>query len=98
VPKKDLAGTLHVLLQGKRIKVADTLEHAQTLVVELQQFQLKTVPMTADAVIEWRERPHDDLVLAVAIAAWQAEQPGVGFFFDVVTMPPPEPQWLRSWR
>jgi hypothetical protein len=35
---------------------------------ELQQFRPKTVPLTDD-VIEWRERPHDDLVLAVAVAA-----------------------------
>jgi hypothetical protein len=26
--------------------------------------------MRLDAAIEWRERPHDDLVLAVAIAVW----------------------------
>jgi hypothetical protein len=31
-----------------------------------------------------RERPHDDLVLAVASAAGQAERPGPAFFFEVV--------------
>jgi hypothetical protein len=41
----------------------------------LQHFQLKSVPMAQDALLEWRERPHDDLVLAVAVAAWQAERP-----------------------
>lgn len=95
VPKKDLAGTLQVLLQGKRIKVAETLEYARTLVEELQQFQLKTVRLTQDATIEWRERPHDDLVLAVAIAAWQAEQ-YFPFFLEVVSLPrPSEPRWWR---
>jgi hypothetical protein len=27
-----------------------------------------------DTLEAWREGPHDDLVLAVAIAAWQSEQ------------------------
>jgi hypothetical protein len=68
VPKKDVVGVLQVLLQGKRLKVAPGLEMAVALAEELQQFRLKTVPLT-DAVVEWRERPHDDLVLAVAVAA-----------------------------
>jgi hypothetical protein len=75
VPKKDLVGTMQLLLQDRRIKVADSLEHAATLVSELQQFQIKTVTLSPDA-LEWRERPHDDLVLAVAIAVWAAENPG----------------------
>lgn len=84
VPKKDLVGNMQVLLQGRRLKVAPALDQAQTLVTELQQFQLKSVPMTADALVEWRERPHDDLVLAVAIAAWLAERPNVGVFLMVL--------------
>jgi len=72
------------------LKEADSLEHAQTLVIELQQFQLKTVPMTPDALLEWRERPHDDLALAVAIAAWQAEL-YCPVFLEVITVPRPEP-------
>jgi hypothetical protein len=94
VPKKDLVGVLQVLLQEKRLKVAQTLEHARTLTAELHQFQLKAVPLKPDA-LEWRERPHDDLVLAVASAAWCAERPGPAFFFTVVTPDPPprSPNW-----
>jgi hypothetical protein len=55
VPKMDLAG----VLQWKRIKVAPTLEFAQTVVGVLPQFQLKTVPVIADPAVEWRERAHD---------------------------------------
>jgi hypothetical protein len=44
-----------------------------TLADELQHFRLKTLPTTEDA-LEWRERPHDDLVFAVAVAAWQGER------------------------
>ena len=77
VPKKDLVGVLQVLLQGKRLKVAQGLDMAATLAEELQQFRLKTVPLS-DNEVEWRERPHDDLVLAVVVAAWQGER-GPGF-------------------
>jgi hypothetical protein len=34
--------------------------------------------MVTDDAIEWRERSHDYLVFAVAVAAWQAER-GPGF-------------------
>ena len=64
---------LQVLLQGKRLKVAPALEMAATLAAELQEFRLKKVPL-CDAEVEWRERPHDDLVLAVAAAAWYGER------------------------
>jgi hypothetical protein len=82
VPKKDLVGVLQVLLQGKRLKVAPALEMAATLAEELQQFRLKAVPLTDD-VVEWRERPHDDLVFAVAVAAWQGERHSPLFFINL---------------
>ena len=59
---------LQVLLQAKRLKVAKELDRAATLADELQQFRMKTVSLTDD-VVEWRGRPRDDLVLAVAVAA-----------------------------
>jgi hypothetical protein len=88
VPKKDLAGVLQVLLQEQRLKVAPALEQARTLADELNQFQLKTISLDPSAV-EWRERPHDDLVLAGASAAWQAKRQGPGFLFAVVSAEPP---------
>jgi hypothetical protein len=96
IPKKDLVGVLQVLLQGKRLKVAQELAFAGTLAEELQQFRLRTVPLTDD-VVEWRERPHDDLVLAVAIAARQGERP-CPFFFAVLhpgtpVRPPGQVPW-----
>jgi hypothetical protein len=94
VPKKDLAGVLQVQLQERRLKVAPALDHAQTLVTELQHFQLKTVPLDPSA-LEWRERPHDDLVLAVGIAVWQAERQAA-FYFEVISGPEePLPRWWR---
>jgi hypothetical protein len=99
VPKKDLVGVLQVLLQAERLKVAQGLGYAATLADELQQFRLKTIPLTDDAV-EWRERPHDDLVLAVAVAAWHAERYPPLFFISLKTgsVFPPRPRWPFSRR
>lgn len=75
VPKKDLVATMQMLLQTRRIQVAESLAEADMLVRELQNFQTKaTMPASADPVAAWREGKHDDLVFAVAIAAWQAER------------------------
>lgn len=74
VPRKELASTLQVLLQTRRLKIAPALPAAQLLVSELMKFQVKPKAIGADAYEMWREGPHDDLVLAVAIAAWKAER------------------------
>jgi hypothetical protein len=74
VPKKDLVGTLQVLLQAQRIKVAPTLPEAQMLVQELTNFKAKVPTAASDMLGDWREGQHDDLVLAVAIAAWAGER------------------------
>jgi hypothetical protein len=74
VPKNVLVSTLQVLLQTRRIKVAPRLPEAPTLVRELTTFRVKAALFRDDTLEAWREGPHDDLVLAVAIAAWQSEQ------------------------
>jgi hypothetical protein len=73
VPKKELVSVLQVMLQARRIKVAPTLPEAATLVRELTTFQVKITPAANEVFGAWREGQHDDLVLAVAIAVWQAE-------------------------
>jgi hypothetical protein len=73
VPKKDLVGTLQVLLQSRRLRVAPTLPEAPTLVQELTTFQVKITPAANETFGAWREGAHDDLVLAVAVAAWEGE-------------------------
>jgi hypothetical protein len=98
VPKKDLVGVLQVLFQGKRLKVAPGLDMAATLADELQQFRMRTVPLTDD-VVEWRERPHDDLVFAVAVAAWQGERHSPLFFIclNKAKGGQPRPRWPFPW-
>jgi hypothetical protein len=75
VPKRSLVGVLQVLLQSRRLKIASGLPHAQALAHELQNFRVKVSIATGNESFEaWRERDHDDLVLAVACAAWEGER------------------------
>jgi hypothetical protein len=40
----------------------------------------RVTAQSIEAQLDWREHANDDLVLALAIATWQAEQnPGLGF-------------------
>jgi hypothetical protein len=73
VPKKELVSVLQVLLQSKRLQIAAKLEHAEALQKELQTFKVKITVDANETFEAWRERDHDDLVLAVALAAWLAE-------------------------
>jgi hypothetical protein len=72
IPKTDLVGSLQVLLQTRRLRIASALPEANTLVRELQTYRPK-VPLVRDDIASWRETPHDDLVLAAALAAWAGE-------------------------
>jgi hypothetical protein len=74
VPKRDLAGLLVALYQGRRLKVSANLALAETLTNELVNFKMKINLQTGhDSYEAWRESIHDDLVLSVAMACWYAE-------------------------
>jgi len=76
VPKRDLVGVVRMLLDSQRLKFVDSLPDAPVLKHELQNFKVKIDPETAhDGYSAWREGQHDDLVLAVALAAWAGERP-----------------------
>ena len=70
VPKRDLVVSLQVAFQDDRLKIAEGLPHAATLVEELQGFQVKITTAGHDQYGTWREGEHDDLVLALALAIW----------------------------
>jgi hypothetical protein len=71
VPKRDLITVTQVLLQNGRLRVSAGLPEAETLKKELLNFRVKIDPRTAhDSYEHWRESEHDDLVLAVSMAAW----------------------------
>jgi hypothetical protein len=76
IPKKELVSTLQVLLQLRRLQVARTLPDAMLLVRELEHFRVKVTTARTDTYESWREGQNDDLVFAVALAAWVGEQAG----------------------
>jgi hypothetical protein len=77
VPKRDLVGVLQVLLQARRLRVASQLPETALLERELLAFRAKTPTAGAEVAEVWRERPYDDLVLAVAFACWLGEWIGL---------------------
>jgi hypothetical protein len=73
VAKRRLASILMMLLGNRRLHVAPNQEHAKVLLRELGTFQVKITDSLNESFESWRERDHDDLVLAVALACWAAE-------------------------
>jgi hypothetical protein len=75
VPKRDLVGVLRRLLQTRRLVVAQALPDAAVLRRELGDFRVRITASAHETFgAEWRTGAHDDLVLAVALAAWLLEQ------------------------
>ncbi|MBX5221276.1 hypothetical protein HJC04_13255 [Rhizobium sp. NLR8a] len=96
VPKRDLVNCLLVALQGGVLKISSELQHAATLARELTEMRRKLSAAGHDSYGVWREGEHDDLVLALALAVWQAERGGHGH----QTPPPPTdvlPEDRPSW-
>ena len=74
VPKRDVASTIAVLLQTGRLRIARNLKESETLGRELLNFRVKISLSGHDSYEAWREQEHDDLVLAVGLAAWLFEK------------------------
>lgn len=85
VPKRDLITTTQVLLQTKRLRAAKQLELAKIFQKELLEFQIKISVAGHDSYEAWREGSHDDLVLAVALACWHAENGPGPMEYSVLT-------------
>jgi hypothetical protein len=73
-----LVSRLQALLHEGRLKILKDLPEAETLVRELQDFR---VEYTAAGHLTFNARSgkHDDLVLALAIAAWRAHGGGTNY-------------------
>ena len=74
VPKRDLVGVISILLQSRRLRIAKSLRHGETLIEELLNFKVRISASGHDTYEAWREKIHDDLVLAMAVAAWFGER------------------------
>jgi hypothetical protein len=75
VAKRDLVGTVSVLLQSGRLRIAPELPEAGILTKELQGFQRRVTKALHDVYGTWKSGTHDDTVSAVAMASWYAEVP-----------------------
>ncbi len=80
VPRTELVGLMQLLLQSGRLKVAEALTEADTLLRELETFKAEVPTKLDDDLAAWRERDHDDLVLATALAAWEGDRHS-GYYF-----------------
>ncbi|HEV2949752.1 MAG TPA: hypothetical protein VGX70_20415 [Gemmataceae bacterium] len=80
VAKKDLVSIMLALVGTRRIQVAKTLPLAKVLTKELGTFKRKINIATGNELFEaWRERDHDDLVLATAMPCWYGERAQMKF-------------------
>lgn len=77
VPKVDLVATLQVLLQVELVTVDRRLKLADKLRQQLGQFRV-SVTRAKNETFGAESGSHDDLVLAVALAAWLGEREGGG--------------------
>jgi hypothetical protein len=74
VPKNDLVSNLLLLFQQRRILIAASLHHAETLIRELETMRMRITASGNDQYGAYGEGEHDDLVLALALALWYAER------------------------
>ncbi len=70
VPKKDLVAAVQVPLQEDRLKFAESLALTPILCTELEHFRVKVTADRNETFEAWREKDHDDLVLALALALY----------------------------
>jgi hypothetical protein len=104
VPKRSLVATVQVLLQERRLLFAEQLPLLAVLQTELIGFRQRIDPATAhESYSAWRERDHDDLVLALALACWLGEHlgtqaPRVNLSLALMPMPRQHPDGTRRQR
>lgn len=72
VPRKELGAVLVALLQTRRLTIAPSLSESPALRAALQTFRVKV--SADDITTDPRGRDRDDLVLAIALAAWRGER------------------------
>jgi hypothetical protein len=73
--KKDLVAVMQTVVQYDRLTIDPRLPLAAVLGKELKAFRVKVKLSTGNETFEaWREREHDDIVLAVALGVWYGER------------------------
>ena len=73
VPKHDLTSNLEIMLDQRLLAIAGGLPNRARLVEELMEMNVKPTRHQTEATGA-EGKHHDDLVLAVALAAWAARK------------------------
>jgi hypothetical protein len=69
VPKRDLVGAVMSIMHHNRLHIAKALPETETLIKELRAFTAKITTAGSEKFEnDWRINPHDDIVLALALA------------------------------
>lgn len=74
VAKKDLLARAKMLFDTGRLRIARGIPFEEALLEELVSFQYDTTPAGNQVFGAWREGQHDDLVLALCLALWDAHK------------------------
>jgi hypothetical protein len=88
VPKRTLVTNAAIALETDKLQISKKLPLTETLVAELQNFKANTTNAGNDtygAGAEWRVGNNDDLVLALSMALWAANdgvKPGTLWTFE----------------
>jgi Terminase RNaseH-like domain len=72
VPKRDLISTSSVILEQRRLQVAENMRNTEALTDELLAYRRTTTERGHDTYAA-ASGSHDDLVLALSLALWTAE-------------------------
>jgi hypothetical protein len=73
VPKRDLINTTRVMLEQHRIRIAARLPDAAVLAKELEDFRVTFSDNGHPSYAPASSQGHDDLLLALSLALWTAE-------------------------
>jgi hypothetical protein len=78
VPKKELVSVIQMLLQSRRLHIIKQVPDAMLLTKKLASLQVKITTAGHETFGAWRERAHDDCVLAIALGCWVGEHLTLG--------------------
>ena len=99
VPKRDLVSSAKRLLGEQSLRIADGLQHGETLTTELQNYRVNINIATGHDTYEaWRhEGSHDDLVFALCLTTWYClkQQKRGGHHIPVIQVGEHEGRWSR---
>jgi hypothetical protein len=74
VPKRDLIMKAAILFQQRRVRIALSLPDTDALIGELLSYRIKTSDTGHQSFAPASSSDHDDLLLALSLALWTAEQ------------------------